>query len=69
MGTEVAWRRPSGCANSECVEVAGHGWAVLVRQSQHPAEELMFYRPEWATFIAAVKAGEYDDLLQEWNQL
>ena len=60
------WRRPSKCANTECVEVfrdpTETSGQVFVRDSKHPAIILEFTREEWAAFRDAVKAGEYDEL-------
>ena len=66
---EIEWRRPKGpdgteCATSECVEVGADSRYVVIRASQRPAERTVFYRPEFAAFITAAKAGEYDDLAE-----
>ena len=61
MGAEVSnlvWRKPSKCANTECVEVAQDGTMVRIRP-------VIATRAEFGAFIAAAKAGEYDDLTGE----
>ena len=63
-GTEMGWRRPrAGCgAESSCVEVAFAGDRVLVRNSRDTGGPVVaFDRVEWAAFVAAVKAHEFDD--------
>jgi hypothetical protein len=59
------WRKSSYSANAtQCVELAGTGASVLVRDSKHPtAGHLSFDRAELAAFVAAAKAGELDDLI------
>ena len=56
------WKSSSLCGgHGSCVEVGrcrdGH---VEVRNSRYPQEFLAFNPSEWAEFIAAVKAGEFD---------
>jgi hypothetical protein len=49
--------------NGSCVAVAESGDAVLVRNSNHPDRGTLAVSPDtMAAFVAAVKAGEYDDL-------
>jgi len=62
-GTDVNWRKSSACPNgAACVEVAAlpEGGAA-VRDGKDPrGAELHFNAAEWAVFVAAVKAGEFD---------
>ena len=62
--TWIHWRKSSfSGANTSCAEVADAGTSVWVRDSKHPeAGHLSFTRSELAAFVAAVKAGEIDDL-------
>jgi hypothetical protein len=64
LGREILWRKPAACAAGHCVEVAAadHGW-ILVRQSS-AGEVLSFTRDEFAAFVDAATAGEYDDLCE-----
>lgn len=57
------WRRSSFCngANSTCVEVAGNGESILVRDSKNvTAPALIFTTEEWHAFVRGVRAGEFD---------
>lgn len=59
---DAQWRKPSKCDNSgpNCVEVLLVDGHASVRNSQRPETVAGFDRDEWALFIDAVKAGEYD---------
>jgi uncharacterized protein DUF397 len=52
------YSNPSG----NCVEIA-EGDPVKVRDSKHPGPELTFDRSGFAAFVAAVVAGDFDDLI------
>lgn len=53
------WRKSSYSADTaNCVEVAGDGGQVLVRDSKDPGPELAFDRSTFAAFVRAVRAGE-----------
>ncbi|SFQ49420.1 DUF397 domain-containing protein [Amycolatopsis rubida] len=59
-----AWRKPSACGpnSGNCVEVnlAEHG-LVGVRDSKIGSSPvLVFDRGEWASFVEAVRRGEFD---------
>jgi hypothetical protein len=60
----MQWRKPSSCnADSPmCLEVTGAGEAVLLRATEQPDEVIAVTRPEFGAWVAAAKAGEYDDL-------
>jgi len=59
----MTWRKSSFCpSGATCVEVAAlpEGGAA-VRDGKDPrGAELHFDATEWAAFVAAVKAGEFD---------
>jgi hypothetical protein len=66
LGSEVQWRKsrasnPSG----NCVELAGLAdGAVAVRNSRFPdGPALVYTSTEIAAFLAGVKNGEFDDLV------
>lgn len=56
------WRKASRCDSAGCVEVADLiDGSRAVRDSKNPAQPaLVFTAQEWRTFVAAVKAGEFD---------
>ena len=59
---DLTWRKStrSGAAG-HCVEVAAVPSTVLVRDSKNvTGPVLAFGDPEWAGFIAGVRAGEFD---------
>jgi hypothetical protein len=62
-GAGITWRG-ARCGGSGCVEVARIRNAVGVRDSKHPDGPVLRYSPEeFQAFVAAVKAGDFDDLL------
>jgi hypothetical protein len=66
-GESVDWRRSSFCTASSCVEVAAVGDRLSFRQGRDPSGEviLSYTAAEVSAFFAAVKAGEFDDLIEE----
>lgn len=60
---QVAWRRPSACANSECVEVPALADGVAMRNSRSPDLLLIFSKAEWGEFLRGAKAGDFDEAL------
>jgi hypothetical protein len=58
----LTWRKSSRSgAAGHCVEVANVPSAVLVRDSKDiDGPVLAFGGPDWAGFIAGVRAGEFD---------
>jgi hypothetical protein len=63
QNAQAVWRRPRGCANTECVEVAALAGEVAVRNSRSPDVVLTFTKTEWRDFLRGAKAGEFDDVL------
>lgn len=58
--SRATWRKSSysGGANTNCVEVAGTGVVVAIRDSKDPdGPELAFTPAEWKAFTRQVKAG------------
>jgi hypothetical protein len=58
----VAWRKSSYSGGNEggsnCVQVAGPGGVIAVRDSKDPGRGTLAFGPaEWRTFIATVKTG------------
>ncbi|RZU52194.1 uncharacterized protein DUF397 [Krasilnikovia cinnamomea] len=62
LGAAPAWRKSArSAANGHCVEIARAMEVVLVRDSQDPeGPVLAFDATGWATFLAGVRAGEFD---------
>jgi hypothetical protein len=58
---ELAWRKStysSGGGNGDCVEVAGEGELVAVRDSKNPSADILTFTPvAWAAFVKDCKAG------------
>jgi len=57
---DLRWLKSSACESGGCLEVAVVGGAVLLRQSGAPDEVLTLSNAEWLTFLAGVKAGDFD---------
>lgn len=60
---DLIWRTPSTCpSGASCVEAAAlPGGGMAVRDGKDPqGAELHFDAAEWAAFIAAIKAGEFE---------
>jgi hypothetical protein len=58
------WKKSSFSAGlTACVEVRVVDGQVAVRSSRAPEQEQTHTKPEMAAFIAGVKAGEFDYLL------
>jgi Domain of unknown function (DUF397) len=60
-GVSLNWCRASFCQTGECVEIAAHGDAVIMRNSAHPDGGYVYFSPkEFGSFLAAAKAGQFD---------
>ena len=58
----AVWRKSSrsnGGGNGDCVEIALDGSAARLRDSKGRADATVA-APAWSTFLATVKAGEFD---------
>jgi len=60
--TRAQWRRSSySTGGNQCVEVAGLGAVVAVRDSKNPdGAYLVFGAAEWTAFLDRAKRGDYD---------
>jgi hypothetical protein len=57
------WRRSTFSDATNCVEIAGAGRDVTVRNSNHPdAGTLTLSRPDLGEWLTGIKGGELDDL-------
>ncbi|GAA2091845.1 DUF397 domain-containing protein [Actinomadura alba] len=57
------WRKSSrsGAEGGQCVEVAGLGPSIAVRDSKNPGgAKLTFDAADWRAFVHRVKASEHD---------
>lgn len=68
MTQTLSWQTPAGCEASQCLEVAVDKHGVFMRRAfvsrggtQQYTAPLWFSRAEFAAFIAAAKAGQYDE--------
>ncbi|MFE6718950.1 DUF397 domain-containing protein [Streptomyces albidoflavus] len=61
----ITWQKSSfsGGNGEDCVEVALHAGAILMRESDEPGEVIATSPAKLAAFIAGVKAGEFDHLV------
>ncbi|PJE94140.1 DUF397 domain-containing protein [Streptomyces carminius] len=64
MDAPVQWQKSSfsGANGPNCVEVARHGDALLIREGDEPGLVLSVSRAELAAFLAGAGAGEFDHL-------
>jgi Domain of unknown function (DUF397) len=57
LARDGSWRRSSFCATAECIEVAMHADAVLVRDSQGGGDCILrCTAADWRAFISVIKA-------------
>lgn len=57
---KAAWRRSTKCESAACVEIADLGDDVALRNSTDPGRNVVFSREDWRSFVAGVRAGEFD---------
>lgn len=61
--SQAVWRKStrSGGNGGNCVEVASNLPVVAIRDSKNPDGPKLTFSPDrWASFVAGVKAGEFD---------
>lgn len=59
-GTRLSWRKSSRSGDTNCVEVAVTGPAVLVRDSKDPAGGVLEFSPaSWAGFIRSLRPRDW----------
>jgi len=63
-GNELAWRTSSysGTQGGNCVQVAGHGGLIWVRDTKEHGRGPVhrFTAAGWAAFLAGVRHGDFD---------
>jgi hypothetical protein len=66
VSASFQWRKSSfsGAEGENCVEIAEHAGAIVMRESDDPHLILSTTRGSLAAFIAGVKAGEFDHLVK-----
>jgi predicted secreted Zn-dependent protease len=63
--TSLTWRTALNCNGGTCVKVAATGHTILVGDSKTPNGPVLTYSPaEWREFVAGVKNGDFDDLIE-----
>ncbi|WP_329386705.1 DUF397 domain-containing protein [Streptomyces sp. NBC_01716] len=61
MNSKIKWQKSSfSGSGAQCVEVAEHNGAILLRESDEPNAITTTNRDKFAAFIAGIKAGEFD---------
>lgn len=60
----LTWRTALNCNGGACVQVAATEHGILLGNSRQPAGPALSYTPdEWHEFVAGIKNGDFDDLL------
>jgi predicted secreted Zn-dependent protease len=60
----LTWRTALSCDGGECVQVATDQHLILIGNSRQPGGPVLEYTPEeWHEFVAGIKKGDFDDLL------
>lgn len=54
------WRKSSFCDHGNCVEVAGDGAAVRVRNTTRPERQLAFDRGSWQDLLRDIRGSRLD---------
>lgn len=56
----LAWERSDRCEGGSCVEAAGLGADIFVRDAKNPdGPVLRFDRDEWNAFLLGVQDGQF----------
>ena len=59
----LPWRRSAPVRMPLCVEVAGEGEHIYLRDGKMPDDGVLcFTRAEWEAFLTGVKAGDFDSV-------
>jgi hypothetical protein len=63
--TSLTWRTALSCNGGTCVKVAAFGQMIVLGDSKKPDGPVLSYTPaEWREFVAGVKNGDFDDLIE-----
>jgi hypothetical protein len=61
----LTWRTALSCDGGACVQVAADQQTILIGSSRQPGGPVLNFDPnEWHEFVAGIKKGDFDDLLQ-----
>jgi Domain of unknown function (DUF397) len=61
----LTWRTALNCDGGACVQVAADQHSILIGSTRQPDGPVLVYSPdEWREFVAAIKKGDFDDLLK-----
>lgn len=61
------WRVSSTCEGGACVGVIRQGDLVLIGNTTDPESHVgRFTKDEWRQFLAGVKLGDFDDVLDDF---
>ena len=65
MNTEMKWITSASCGHDACVQVGRIEDSIAIRDSKNPDRGHQLYTAEeWLEFVAGVKRGDFDSLLQ-----
>ncbi|CAM5442350.1 MULTISPECIES: DUF397 domain-containing protein [Streptomyces] len=61
----INWQKSSfsGGGGENCIEVATHEGSIVMRESDDPSSTITTSRAKMAAFIAGMKNGEFDHLV------
>jgi predicted secreted Zn-dependent protease len=63
--TSLTWRTAFSCNGGTCVKVAAVGQMIFLGDSKLPDGPILSYTSaEWHEFVAGVKNGDFDDLIE-----
>jgi predicted secreted Zn-dependent protease len=60
----LTWRTALSCNGGACVQVASTENGILLGNTRQPTGPVISYTlDEWHAFVAGIKQGDFDDLL------
>jgi predicted secreted Zn-dependent protease len=63
--TSLTWRTALNCNGGQCVKVAVSEQMVVIGNTKTPYGPILSYTlAEWREFVAGVKNGDFDDLIE-----
>jgi hypothetical protein len=59
------WRVARDCDGGNCIQVAPSAGMILIGDTKNPDGPVLSYtRAEWDAFVAGIRQGDFDGLLQ-----